>query len=307
VLPVFHSFGLTGGLMMPLVGGIPVYLYPSPLHYRIVPELVYGSNATILFGTDTFLNGYARVAHPYDFHRLRLIMAGAEAVKERTRQIYADKFGVRILEGYGVTETSPVLAMNTPLANRAGTVGRLSPLMEARLEPVPGIEEGGRLLVRGPNVMLGYYRAENPGVLEAPAGGWHDTGDIVGIDAEGFIRIKGRAKRFAKIGGEMVSLAAVEAMAAELWPAALSIVVAVPDARKGERLVLITQEKTAARDALARHIRAKGASELSVPAEIMIVDHVPLLGSGKPDYVAATALARERIAPAASAASIVAA
>lgn len=294
VLPVFHSFGLTGGLLMPLLGGIPVYLYPSPLHYRIVPELVYGSNATILFGTDTFLNGYARVAHPYDFHSVRLIMAGAEAVKDRTRATYMDKFGVRILEGYGVTETAPVLAMNTPLANRAGTVGRLSPLMEARLDPVPGITEGGRLFVRGPNVMLGYYRAEKPGVLEPPIDGWHDTGDIVTIDADGYIKIRGRAKRFAKIAGEMVSLSAVEAMAAELWPSALSIVVALPDQRKGEKLVLMTQEKTAQRDAFLRHARGKGATELSVPSEIMALDHLPLLGSGKPDYVAALELAKAR-------------
>ena len=298
VLPVFHSFGLTGGMMMPLIGGIPVYLYPSPLHYRIVPELVYGSNATIMFGTDTFLNGYARTAHPYDFHNVRLIMAGAEAVKDRTRQVYMERFGVRILEGYGVTETAPVLAMNTPLANRPGTVGRLSPLMQARLDPVPGIEEGGRLSVRGPNVMLGYYRFENPGVLEQPPGGWHDTGDIVTIDADGYIRIKGRAKRFAKIGGEMVSLSAVEAMAADLWPQAISVVVSIPDARKGERLVLVSQEKAAARDAFLRHARLKGASELAVPADILVVDRVPVLGSGKPDYVAATALARERAAPA---------
>jgi acyl-[acyl-carrier-protein]-phospholipid O-acyltransferase/long-chain-fatty-acid--[acyl-carrier-protein] ligase len=295
VMPVFHSFGLTGGLVMPLVGGVPVYLYPSPLHYRIVPELVYQSNATIMFGTDTFLNGYARAAHPYDLHRIRLIVAGAEAVKERTRQTYMEKFGVRILEGYGVTETAPVLALNTPLANKAGTVGRLSPLMEARLEPVPGIAEGGRLYVRGPNVMLGYYRAETPGVLEPPEGGWHDTGDIVTIDKQGFITIKGRAKRFAKVGGEMVSLAAVEAMASELWPDLSTIVVAVPDQRKGERLVLMTSAPVPSREAFLRHARAKGASELAVPAEVMVVDAIPLLGSGKPDYVAATALARQRL------------
>jgi acyl-[acyl-carrier-protein]-phospholipid O-acyltransferase / long-chain-fatty-acid--[acyl-carrier-protein] ligase len=296
VLPVFHSFGLTGGLMMPLLGGVPVYLYPSPLHYRIVPELLYDTCATILFGTDTFLRGYARTAHPYDLRTVRLIVAGGEAVKDSTRQTYMDRFGVRILEGYGVTETAPVLAMNTPIANKAGTVGRLSPLMRARLEPVAGIPEGGRLFVQGPNVMLGYYRAENPGVLEPPAGGWHDTGDIVVIDAQGFITIKGRAKRFAKIGGEMVSLAAVEALAAEACPGAALVVVSLPNARKGERLVLITTDPALKRDVLVRHARARGAAELMVPAEILLVAGLPLLGTGKPDYVAATAFAKEKLA-----------
>ena len=298
VLPVFHSFGLTAGLVMPLVRGVPVFLYPSPLHYRIVPELVYQNNATILFGTDTFLNGYARAAHPYDFHSVRLILAGAEAVKERTRKVYMEKFGVRILEGYGVTETAPVLAINTPLANKTGTVGRLSPLMQARLDPVPGIAQGGRLFVKGPNVMLGYLRTENPGVLEPPPSGWHDTGDIVDIDPQGFITIKGRAKRFAKIGGEMVSLSAVEAIAAELSPNALSVVIAIPDQRKGERLILVTSDTTATRARFQAIARSKGANDLMVPADVLHVERVPVLGSGKADYVAAGQLVADHLSDA---------
>ena len=293
VLPVFHSFGLTGGLVMPLMAGVEVYLYPSPLHYRIIPELVYQTNATILFGTDTFLAGYARVAHPYDFRSLRLVLAGAEPVKASTRAAYMDRFGLRILEGYGVTETSPVLAMNTPIFNRPGTVGRLSPLMQARLEPVPGVDEGGRLVVRGPNVMLGYLRAENPGVLEPPPDGWHDTGDIVTIDEDGFIAIKGRVKRFAKIAGEMVSLAAVETLAQGVWPEADSAVVAIPDQRKGERLVLVTTERQAARDPLLKAAKAQGLPELAVPTRIMTIAKLPVLGSGKTDYVKLKALAEE--------------
>jgi len=284
-LPVFHSFGLTAGLVLPLVLGMRTYLYPSPKHYRTVPELVYGVNATILFGTDTFLAGYARAAHPYDFRSLRYVIAGAEPVKETTHKIFMEKFGVRLFEGYGMTETAPVLALNTPMFNRFGTVGRLLPDVEARLEQVQGIIEGGRLHVRGPNIMLGYLKTSNPGVIEPPPEGWHDTGDIVTIDAEGFVTIKGRAKRFAKIGGEMISLAAVEALAAELWPDELSAVVAVPNVRKGEKLVMITEKLGATRPAFQTFAKGKGAAELMIPAEIHVVDKVPVLGSGKIDYV----------------------
>ena len=285
VLPIFHSFGLTAGTVLPLMSGVPVYFYPSPLHYRLVPELIYGSNATIIFGTDTFLAGYARTAHPYDFRSVRYCFSGAEPVKASTRQVYMEKFGLRILEGYGVTEAAPVIALNTPMYNRSGTVGKIMPGMEYRLEPVPGVDTGGRLYIRGPNIMMGYLRAEKPGVLEPLADGWHDTGDIVAIDDGGFVAIRGRAKRFAKIGGEMISLAAVETLADELWKGFMSAVVAVPDARKGEKLILLTDAANATRADLLAFAKERGAVELMVPAEVRVVAKVPVLGSGKVDYV----------------------
>jgi acyl-[acyl-carrier-protein]-phospholipid O-acyltransferase/long-chain-fatty-acid--[acyl-carrier-protein] ligase len=292
ILPVFHSFGLTAGTILPLISGVPVYFYPSPLHYRIIPELIYASNATIIFGTDTFLNGYARSAHPYDFRSIRYCFAGAEPVRASTRETFMEKFGVRILEGYGVTEAAPVISLNTPMFNRSGTVGKIMPGMEYRLEPVPGIETGGRLFVRGANVMTGYLRAENPGVLETLENGWHDTGDIVTIDDEGFIAIRGRAKRFAKIGGEMISLAAVEALAGEFWPGHLSAVSSVPDAKKGERLVMLTDAPNATRADFLAFAKSKGAMDMMVPAEIRI-SKVPVLGSGKIDFVEARKMAME--------------
>ena len=302
VLPVFHSFGLTAGTVLPLVSGVPAYLYPSPLHYRTVPELVYWTCATALFGTDTFLNGYARVAHPYDFRSLRYVLGGAEPVKEATRRIYLEKFGLRILEGYGVTECSPVMALNTPMFNKFGTVGRLLPGMEAKLEKVEGVEEGGRLYVKGPNVMLGYLRAEKPGVLEAPQEGWHDTGDVVTIDDEGFVTIKGRAKRFAKIGGEMVSLAAVEMLAAELWPNNVTAVSSVADPRKGERLIMVTDKHGAARSEFMAYARSQHASELMLPSEVVVLDKMPMLGSGKVDQLAIDKFVRDQAAAKAAAA-----
>ncbi|MDO9416183.1 acyl-[ACP]--phospholipid O-acyltransferase [Pararhizobium sp.] len=294
ILPVFHSFGLTAGTILPLISGVPVYFYPSPLHYRIVPEQIYASNATIIFGTDTFLNGYARTAHPYDFRSIRYIFSGAEPVKPSTRETYMEKFGLRILEGYGVTETAPVISINTPMFNRSGTVGKILPGMEWKLEPVAGIDEGGRLHVKGDNVMAGYLRAENPGILEPLADGWHDTGDIVTIDGDGFIRIRGRAKRFAKIGGEMVSLAAVEALAGKLWPAALSVVSSLPDAKKGERLVLLTDAPNATRAEFLAFAKANGAMDMMVPAEVTI-GTVPVLGSGKVDFVTARKIAGDAL------------
>lgn len=293
VLPMFHAFGLTGGTLLPLISGVPTHLYPSPLHYRIIPELIYRANATILFGTDTFLNGYARVAHGYDLRSVRYCFAGAEPVRPSTRALYMEKFGVRVLEGYGVTECAPVVAINTPMHTKPGTVGRLLPGMRAHLEPVPGVEKGGRLMIAGPNVMAGYLMADKPGVLQPPVDGWHDTGDIVTMDEEGFITIEGRAKRFAKIGGEMVSLAAVEALASDMWPGELSAAASLPDARKGERIVLFTQSAGADRASFNAFAKTRGAQDLMVPAQVHVVDSIPVLGSGKVDFAAVNALAAD--------------
>ena len=283
-LPMFHSFGLTGGTLTPLLGGIQVFMYPSPLHYRIVPELVYQTNATILFGTNTFLNGYSKKAHPYDFHSVRYIFAGAEKIRETTKKIWSEVFGVRLLEGYGSTECSPGISINSPMFNEADTVGRFLPGIQHRLEPVPGIDLGGRLWVRGPNIMLGYYLPEEPGKLVPPPDGWYDTGDIVEITPGGFIKILGRAKRFAKVAGEMVSLTAVEDMAAAVWPGSLHAAVAIPHAQRGEEVILITEKPAPNRKELLAYAALHGIPELFVP-RTLIERKIPVLGSGKPDYV----------------------
>ncbi|MEM7616974.1 MAG: AMP-binding protein [Pseudomonadota bacterium] len=284
-LPIFHSFGLTGGTLLPILSGIKTFFYPSPLHYRIVPELIYDTNSTIMFGTDTFLAGYARFANPYDFYSIRYVFAGAEKLKDETRKLWSEKYGVRIFEGYGATETSPVIATNTPMHNKAGTVGRLLPAINYQINSVPGIEEGGKLIVTGPNIMKGYLLADNPGMLVPAENATYDTGDIVDFDEEGYITIKGRAKRFAKIAGEMVSLTAVETYLADLWPEHQHAVVNIPDARKGEALVLVTNYTDAKREDISAYAQEKGISELSIPRKIKIVDAIPLLGTGKIDYV----------------------
>ena len=286
-MPIFHSFGLTGGMLLPMLYGVKTFLYPSPLHFKIVPEMVYQTRATIMFGTDTFLRGYAKVANPYDFSSLRYIFAGAEKVNDETRKIYAEKFGVRVLEGYGATETSPILSMNTPHFNKAGTVGKLLPGINHVLESVPGIDVGGKLIVSGPNVMLGYYKVDQPGILQPLSDGNYDTGDIVVIDEEGFIKIVGRVKRFAKIAGEMISLSAVEEWIRKALPTNLLAVIAIPDAKKGEALILIVDTYANPgdiKDIITKTKQTLDIPELAVP-KIINVGKIPLLGTGKIDYV----------------------
>ena len=288
-LPLFHSFGLNAGCLMPLFSGCRIFLYPTPLHYRKIPEMVYELSATILFGTNTFFKGYARYAHPYDFHTLRYAVAGAEKLQDDVQKLWMEKFGIRILQGYGVTEASPVIAVNTPMFSKTGTVGRPMTDMECYLEPAAGIERGGRLVVKGPNIMLGYllYGKDH---LQPPAtdrgAGWYDTGDIAEIDHAGFITLRGRLKRFAKIGGEMVSLTAVEELALNAWPRFNHAALNLTDEKKGEKIILYTTSRQATRRELLEFARHHGIGELYVPKQIIYLRKLPQLSTGKADYLA---------------------
>jgi acyl-[acyl-carrier-protein]-phospholipid O-acyltransferase/long-chain-fatty-acid--[acyl-carrier-protein] ligase len=288
-LPMFHSFGLTAGTILPSLFGIMTFMYPSPLHYRVIPELIYDVGSTILFGTDTFLSGYANFADPYDFYSIRYVFAGAEKLKSNTRKLWFDKYGLRIFEGYGTTEAAPVVSVNTPMHDRPGSVGRPMPSVETKIKAVDGISEGGRLFIKGPNIMLGYIFATNPGVIvpvtdEDFGNGWYDTGDIVSIDEDGYLKIQGRAKRFAKIAGEMISLSMVEDIAASLYPDSISAAITISHEKKGEQIVLFTNKKDFDKIAMLQHAKNKGMSELCVPKEVIYLNEIPVLSTGKTNY-----------------------
>lgn len=288
-LPMFHSFGLTVGTLFPLFEGAKLFLYPSPLHYRVISEIVYEIGASVMFGTDTFFRGYAKIAHPIDFHNIRFMFGGAEAIKPDTRNMWVERFGIRVMEAYGSTECSPVVTANNRIFNRFGSIGKLLPKVQYKIVPVDGIEKGGELWVKGPNIMLGYIMPDNPGVMVPLKDGWYHTGDVVEIDEIGFVYIKDRIKRFAKIGGEMVSLNAVDEMvrkACEKAGAEYSYgVVAVPHESKGEQIVLVTNNKKVSQDCLHSYIRANGMSELYLPRIILYHESLPVFATGKADNV----------------------
>ncbi len=297
-LPMFHSFGLVVGTLFPIFEGAKVFLYPSPLHYRVVAELVYEIGATIMFSTDTFFRGYGRIAHPFDFHNVRFMYGGAEAVKPDTRNMWMERLGVKVMEAYGTTECSPVLCANNSIFNRFGSIGKILPAIEYKIDPVPGIETGGELVVRGPNIMLGYIMPDNPGVLQPLQDGWYHTGDVVDIDEIGFVYIKDRIKRFAKIGGEMVSLNAVNEMVCNAYADDTDCqygVVATPHESKGEQIVLVTNNPKVSQEGLHDYIKKHGMSELFLPRVILQMEKLPVFATGKMDNVTLKKLVLEEL------------
>ena len=296
-LPLFHSFGLTVGALLPLLRGIPLLLFTSPLQVKLIPELIYDRNCTVLFGSSSFLSQWGRSASVFDFHRLRYVIAGAEKLQPVVRDMWLNKFGILIFEGYGVTETAPVIAVNTRHANEIGTVGQLVPAMQACVVAVEGLSEGGRLHVSGLNVMRGYYLADAPTILSpvpsligAP---WYDTGDLGQLEDNGMLRILGRQKRFAKVGGEMVSLELTEQIARLIDSEGGHAAVAVSDAHKGERIVLVTTNAQLDRTQMASQAKAAALPEIALPKAFVVVETLPLLGSGKLDLVALTNVVKQ--------------
>lgn len=291
-LPTFHCYGLTAGTLWPILSGRPVVLHPSPLQTKTIAKRIFQTQSTVLFATDTFLQQYMRASAEGGLNSLRIAVCGAERVRDETRKTAEERFSFEVLEGYGVTECAPVLAANQPGDIRSGTIGKMLPGIETRIEPVEGLEAAGRLWVRGPNIMKGYISADNPGQLVPLADGWHDTGDVVSVDEEGYYIIRGRIKRFAKIGGEMVSLAVVENCAAALWPNHMHAAAIVPDPKRGEQIILVTDHPDPKRHELIAWAKHHGVPEIAVPKKIVSVPAVPVLGTGKLDYVAVTDMAR---------------
>lgn len=288
-LPIYHSYSFTAGLMLCLLSGTRLFLYLSPLRHRAIPEIAYRRDVTGLYGTSTFLSYWGRSADPLDLRTVRYVISGGEKLGADVARLYLEKFGLRIYEGYGATECAPVIALSTPQCFRAGTVGRLLPGMEMSVEPRAGIAHGGVLHVRGPNVMLGYYLYGAPGVLQPPQSdvgpGWYCTGDVVDVDEDGVLAVVGRVRRFAKIAGEMVSLDAIEAIARQAARGFNHAAILRTEAGGGETSVLFTTDPQLSRHALSVAARRLGMQDLAVARHIVYLPELPLLGSGKTDYV----------------------
>jgi acyl-[acyl-carrier-protein]-phospholipid O-acyltransferase/long-chain-fatty-acid--[acyl-carrier-protein] ligase len=310
ILPFFHSFGFTATLCLPVAVGTGVVFHPNPLDARVIGALINKYSVTMLLATPTFLNTYLRRCTPEEFGSLRFVMAGAEKLPERVAVAFEDHFGIRPLEGYGCTECSPVVTVNTidfraasfrQVGAKRGSIGHPLPGITVKIldpdtrQPV-GIDQPGLLFVRGPNVMHGYLNRPEK-TAEVLRDGWYNTGDIASIDEDGFLRVTDRLSRFSKIGGEMVPHIKVEEKLQELAGASeqMFVVTAVPDEKKGERLIVL---HTLSEEQLEECFSGLAKSDL--PAlwrprrdQFVRVETLPYLGTGKLDLRKARELALE--------------
>ncbi len=297
-LPYFHVFGLTVNLWAPLYHGMTIITYANPLDYKRVCEIIRQEQPTMVVGTPSFLWGYLRKSQEGDFKSVRLAVSGADKCPEALREAFLKKHGITLYEGYGTTETSPVISVNTPEHNKPGSVGKVIPEVEVRIvnyetgqECAPG--EVGRILVKGDLIMKGYLHDFEETSMRIRHG-WYDTGDMGYIDEDGFLWHAGRLKRFVKIGGEMVSLVRVEDVLEKLLPERVSCcVVEVPDAMKGARIVAAVTEKINEKEILKK--MAAELPNIALPKQFVVIEDLPKMGSGKIDFRKVTEMVHERL------------
>ncbi len=298
-LPLFHVFGLTVTLWLPLTNGMTVVTHPNPLEFRAITTAVREEGVTMMVGTPAFLAGYLQKSDPGDFASVRLLITGADKCPESLRQGFLARHGQVLLEGYGTTETSPVISVNTPEHNRPGSVGKALPNVQVRMEHYEtgescGVGEIGKILVKGDSVMSAYFDDFEATALHMRHG-WYDTGDMGYRDEEGYLWHVGRLGRFLKIGGEMVSLGQVEDALQRTLPEGVECgVVEVPDAVRGARIVAAVTEKVDEKTAIAE--LSEKLPRIAVPRQFLVVPFLPKVPSGKVDYRALTEMVRDATA-----------
>ncbi len=296
-LPLFHVFGFTVTFFLPLILGGTSVAIANPLDYQMIVDSIKKYKATLVVATPTFLHGYLKKSSPDDFASVKYLMAGADKLTSQIRDEYLRKHRIEIMEGYGATETSPVVAVNTPHATRFGSVGKPIPGVQVRIvdretDEILGPGKVGKVLVKGDNVMLGYY-ADLEETSVRIRNGWYDTGDMGMIDDDGYLWHKGRLKRFVKIGGEMISLVYVESEMEKLLPeGTLCCVVEVPNPSKGAEIVVaLTTQEVVAKD-IQKQLK-KILPSIAMPKEFYVMDNLPMMGSGKVNFREVETICRE--------------
>jgi len=297
-LPLFHVFGFNTNLWLPLVNGMTVVTCPNPLEFRSVCTAVREERVTMMIGTPTFLWGYVQKAEPGDFSTVRLLITGADKCPESLRRAYWEKHDVALIEGYGTTETSPVISVNAPGHNRPGSTGHVLPNLQVRIEhfetgEVCDTGQVGKILVKGESVMSGYFDDFEATALRMRHG-WYDTGDMGYLDDDGYLWHAGRLGRFVKIGGEMVSLGQVQDVLDRMLPESVSgAIVEVADVVRGSKIVAVVTEGIDNRDVLRR--MGGELPKIAVPQQVVIIPELPRMPSGKLDYRSLTDTVRRMI------------
>jgi acyl-[acyl-carrier-protein]-phospholipid O-acyltransferase / long-chain-fatty-acid--[acyl-carrier-protein] ligase len=295
-LPYFHVFGLTVNLWTPLYYGMTMVTYANPLDYKMICTIIREEQPTVMVGTPSFLWGYLRKSERGDFQSIRLIVSGADRCPDTLRKEFLDKHGIRLYEGYGATETSPVISVNIPELNRPGSVGKVLPDVRVKIENYESgkecrVGEVGRILVKGELVMKGYLDDFEETSMRIRHG-WYDTGDMGYLDKDGYLWHSGRLKRFVKIGGEMVSLVRVEDTLQKLLPEQVACsVVEVPDALKGVRIVAAVTSKIDEKKILKQ--MSEHLPNIALPKQFVVIDDLPKMGSGKIDFRTVTDMVQE--------------